>query len=642
LKYRAEIDGLRAIAVIPVILFHAGFELFSGGFIGVDIFFVISGYLITTILIEDIENNRFSIINFYERRVRRIIPALFFVSILTSIYAYRYLFPSALLEYSESLIYVIIFASNIFFWRVSDYFSTEADLTPLLHTWSLAVEEQYYMLFPIFLFLTWRFGKNRVFWMIVMFTAISLALSEWGWRNKAVANFYLAPTRACELFAGSIAAFIVQKRGIQANNTLSLIGLAAIILAIFAYDGNIPLPSIYVLLPVVGVVLLILFAEKETLAAKLLSTKAFVGIGLISYSAYLWHQPLFAFTRLELGVQLPIQISFALVLTTISLAIFSWKYIEQPFRSKNFICRKSLLYLSTLLGLLLLIFASLVLMTEGARYRFPNLPSKPSPSKIKCHESKSEYSHSLSECLGISGNGKSGDIFLIGDSHASQLTFALQSLANSRGVDFYTINTPEQDDFPHSFLLKSVESDRLLEHVLDNADIGDIFVTSFHRGHFNNRWNIHIKMNIKIETSGKSQIFFNNMMRYLPRFEEKGLDVYLVKDGPMLSSNSATMLELCMHKYMNGNREVCPISIDQDLHTRERQSVVFDQLADEFENVVSLDYLPVLYGDEIFSPISDDGAYLMFDQNHLTETASLLLFDFFDDSIKLNRNLKTR
>jgi peptidoglycan/LPS O-acetylase OafA/YrhL len=640
LKYRPEIDGLRAIAVIPVILFHAGFDLFSGGFIGVDIFFVISGYLITTILIEDIENNRFSIIDFYERRVRRILPALFFVLILTSVYAYRYLFPSALYEYSDSLIYVIIFASNIFFWRFSDYFSTEADLIPLLHTWSLAVEEQYYMLFPIFLFLAWRFGKNRVFWMIVIFTAISLALSEWGWRNKAVANFYLAPTRACELFAGSIAAFIVQKRGIQANNTLSLIGLATIILAIFAYDGNIPLPSIYALLPVGGVVLLILFAEKETLAAKLLSTKAFVGIGLISYSAYLWHQPLFALTKRELGLQLPIQISFALVLSTIGLAIFSWKYIEQPFRSKNFICRKSLLYLTTLFGLFLLIFASFVLMTKGAKYRFPNLPSMPSPWTIKCHES--EHSHSLSECLGISRNGKSGDIFLIGDSHASQLTFALQSLANRRGVDFYSINTPKNDDFPHSFWLKSVEKDRLLEHVLENADVGDIFVTSFHRGHLNNRRNMHIKMNIKIEPTVKSQTFFSNMVKYLPSFEEKGLDVYLVKDGPMLSSNTSPMLELCLQKHMSGNRDVCPISIDQDLHTRERQSVVFDRLADEFENVVSLDYLPVLYGDEIFSPISDDGAYLMLDQHHLTETASLLLVDFFDDSIKLNRNLKTR
>jgi len=155
LKYRTEIDGLRALAVVPVILFHAGFELFSGGFVGVDVFFVISGYLITTIIIEDIDNKRFSIVNFYERRARRILPALFFVMLVC----------------------------------------------PLLHTWSLAVEEQYYVLFPIFLILAWRFGKNKVFWMIVLMAAISLLLSEWGWRNRATANFYLAPTRVWELFS---------------------------------------------------------------------------------------------------------------------------------------------------------------------------------------------------------------------------------------------------------------------------------------------------------------------------------------------------------------------------------------------------------------------------------------------------------
>lgn len=236
MKYRAEIDGLRALAVVPVILFHAGFELFSGGFVGVDVFFVISGYLITTILIEDIENQRFSIVNFYERRARRILPALFFVMLCCLPLAWMLLLPNQMKDFAQSLVAVSLFASNILFWRESDYFSAAAEDKPLLHTWSLAVEEQYYILFPVFLFLAWRFGKNRVFWMVVVFAAISLALSEWGWRNRPVANFYLAPTRAWELLAGSIAAFIVQKRGVEKNNTFALLGLVAIIFSIFAYD----------------------------------------------------------------------------------------------------------------------------------------------------------------------------------------------------------------------------------------------------------------------------------------------------------------------------------------------------------------------------------------------------------------------
>ena len=149
MKYRPEIDGLRALAVVPVILFHAGFELFSGGFVGVDVFFVISGYLITTILIEDLENKRFSLVNFYERRARRILPALTFILLVTTIISYLILYPTDFKEYSKSLLSVVLFISNIFFWRESDYFATEAELTPLLHTWSLAVEEQYYVLFPI-------------------------------------------------------------------------------------------------------------------------------------------------------------------------------------------------------------------------------------------------------------------------------------------------------------------------------------------------------------------------------------------------------------------------------------------------------------------------------------------------------------
>jgi peptidoglycan/LPS O-acetylase OafA/YrhL len=342
LKYRAEIDGLRTLAVVPVILFHAGFELFSGGFVGVDVFLVISGYLITTILIEDIEAKRFSIVNFYERRARRILPALFFVMLVCIPFAWMWMPPNQMKEFSLSLVAVSLFASNMFFWRQTGYFEADAEEKPLLHTWSLAVEEQYYVLFPIFLFLAWNFGKNRVFWMIVVIAAISLLLSEWGWRNKADANFYLAPTRAWELFAGSIAAFIVQKNGVQKNNVFALLGLAAIIFSIFAYDESTPFPSVYALVPVLGAVLVVLYAEKETVAAQLLSTKAFVGIGVISYSAYLWHQPLFAFARLRLIEEPSKALMLSLSMISISLAFLSWRYVEKPFRLTETISFKRL------------------------------------------------------------------------------------------------------------------------------------------------------------------------------------------------------------------------------------------------------------------------------------------------------------
>jgi len=282
MKYRPEIDGLRALAVIPVILFHAEFNLFSGGYVGVDIFFVISGYLITTILIEDIENNRFSIVNFYERRARRILPALFFVIFLCIPFAWIWMLPNEIKNFAQSIVAVSLFASNIQFWRESGYFDSEAKDKPLLHTWSLAVEEQYYLLFPIFLILVWQFGKNRVFWILFFMAIISLLFSEYGWRKNPNANFYLAPFRFWEIFVGALTAFIAQKYGVIKNNVLALIGLSAIILSFFIYDQKTPFPSLYTLLPVLGVVLIILFANQHTLVGGLLSTKVFVGIGLIS------------------------------------------------------------------------------------------------------------------------------------------------------------------------------------------------------------------------------------------------------------------------------------------------------------------------------------------------------------------------
>ena len=399
MKYRAEIDGLRALAVTPVILFHAGFEAFNGGFIGVDVFFVISGYLITTIIAEDIENKRFSIVNFYERRARRILPALFFVMLVCMPFAWMWLMPSQMKDFSQSLVAVSLFASNILFWQESGYFVTVGEIKPLLHTWSLAVEEQYYILFPIFLLLTWRFGRDRVFWMIVVIAAISLVLSELGWRHKAIANFYLAPTRAWELFAGSIAAFVVHKHGVRANNALSLLGLAAIVFAIFAYDKTTPFPSVYALVPVIGVVLLILFAAKETLAARLLGLRVFVGIGLISYSAYLWHQPLYAFARIRLHDDAGPMLMLALAAASMALAFFSWKYVEQPFRNRRKYSRKDIFTFS-LIGFLFFVFAGY----EGHAFNgFGRETATPEPALNR-------------------------DIWILGDSHAEHLVSGMRAM----------------------------------------------------------------------------------------------------------------------------------------------------------------------------------------------------------------------
>ena len=371
MKYRAEIDGLRALAVLPVILFHAGVKWSSGGFVGVDVFFVISGYLITTILINDLENNRYSLMSFYERRARRILPALYVVCLCSLIAAWVTLDVMMLRKFGNSLIGVGTFSSNIVFWKSGGYFAESMELHPLLHSWSLAVEEQYYVLFPLFLFLSWRLGRTSIFWMIVGLAVISLAISEWGWRNYPSANFYLAPSRAWELLAGSISAFVVQKRGVQSSNIFSLIGFLAVVFALLTYDEFTPFPSLYTLVPVTGVVLLVLFAGKNTLVGRFLAAKVFVGIGLVSYSAYLWHQPLLAYTRLYLGsVDLEPFVISTVLLVTGGLSYFTWRYVEVPFRSRQFLSTSSALLLSVLVlsSLLCLGFISRI-VADGAEDR---------------------------------------------------------------------------------------------------------------------------------------------------------------------------------------------------------------------------------------------------------------------------------
>lgn len=432
MKYRAEIDGLRALAVIPVILFHAGFELFSGGFVGVDIFFVISGYLITTVLIEDIENQRFSLLNFYERRARRILPALLLVMLSCIPFAWVWLPPQAMKDFSQSLLATSSFSSNILFWLKSGYFDSANEMKPLLHTWSLAVEEQYYVLFPLFLMSIWRFGKTRLFWVIATLAVISLMLSEWGARNNPTANFYLAPTRIWELFAGALAVFIVQGKEIKNNNALALGGLAAVVFSIFAFDENTPFPSIYALAPVLGTVFILIYANKETYVAKLLSRRLFVGLGLISYSAYLWHQPILAFYR-HATVEQNTPTYITLISATLFLAYLSWRYIERPFRSKTQISRSTFFWLTSITIVGICAFGIMGNASDGfAKKRnkalFKDLAYNSSRlGYIECPETLSKTDPTLDYCHGTS---EQPTALLIGDSHADDKFYGIAKALN--------------------------------------------------------------------------------------------------------------------------------------------------------------------------------------------------------------------
>ena len=340
LKYRAEIDGLRAIAVLSVIFYHAGFSFFQGGYVGVDVFFVISGFLITSIMLNELDCNSFSILHFYEKRARRILPALFFVLFVSVPFAWLILEATDLESFFKSLNAIPLFMANHFFWKDVDYFAVASELKPLIHTWSLAVEEQYYLLFPILFLLLGRKrnGRKYVLRTLVFLALLSLVYSQALSSINVSKNFFLLPTRFWEIAIGSLIAFFPQGFSnvkIIKKQFLAGFGFFLILFSIFIFTKDTPMPSLYALVPTAGTAFVILYATTETFVGKMLSNKMLVGVGLVSYSAYLWHQPIFAFSRYFLGQHdLGIATTGSLILLSMILAWFSWKYIEAPFRNK--------------------------------------------------------------------------------------------------------------------------------------------------------------------------------------------------------------------------------------------------------------------------------------------------------------------
>ena len=442
MKYRAEIDGLRALAVLPVILFHAGFELFGGGFVGVDVFFVISGYLITTIIISEMAEEKFSIVNFYERRARRILPALFFVMAVCIPFAWFLLVPSDLVEFGHSLIAVSTFSSNFLFWSEAGYFAGPAELKPLLHTWSLAVEEQYYILFPIFILLTWRLGIKWVLFILLFIFMLSLGVSQWGAYKIPSANFYLLPTRGWELLIGVFVAFYLKYntyiKSYLANQLLSLLGFSMITYSIIVFNASTPFPSLYALIPTIGTGLVILCAIPQTTIHKLLSLNFIVGIGLISYSTYLWHQPILAFARHAIEGEVHNLIVIALCISSLFFGWFSWRYIERPFRQKSYLQRKFIFKFSIAGILLFSIIGVLLHVIDGGSKSYSQQKQKIITAFLADNSGYTEKRESTLSLNKFDKTNTLKDILIIGDSHMQDLVNAVYEADLDEKYEFST------------------------------------------------------------------------------------------------------------------------------------------------------------------------------------------------------------
>ncbi len=455
--YRPDIDGLRAIAVLGVLLYHLDHNLCPGGFTGVDIFFVISGYLITSILAREINAKEFSLIRFYERRIRRILPAYFFLLLFTTILGYLLLTPEPLEQYGKAMSNSLVFISNFLFAGNVDYFEKTFDSSPLLHMWSLSVEEQFYLLWPLTMILLAKYCSNRRYlYFFLIFLGSSLIASEILTVYSPKLAFFMIYSRAWELGAGAMIALPVLPNISSQKKVeiLSAIGIVLIFASLIFVNDTLRFPGISATLAVVGTVLIIYSGKSGVLGVvhRFLSLKFVVFIGLISYSLYLWHWPVIAYVKNYLGRELRFGEIVAVALFSILAAYVSYKWIETPFRRKErprpftpLNLRYRLIkrpFAGAFVVSIILLAVSISISLDGLSFRFthlnqPDLYSK-NPFRDECHVSGSETELPGSEsCVYDYGNKKA---ILWGDSHADHYMPALETWAEKDHISLRQIS----------------------------------------------------------------------------------------------------------------------------------------------------------------------------------------------------------
>ena len=452
IKYRPDIDGLRAISIISVLIYHGNFEFFGykvlkGGFLGVDIFFVISGYLISSIIFQEYHlYNKFNFKNFYNRRIRRIIPVLLFITLLTIPFSYYYLLPNKLIEFSNSIFFSTFFISNIYFIYDSlQYGGDQSILKPFLHTWSLSVEEQFYLIFPLMMIFILRFFNK--FLLIILFAILILSLSfaEWGSVNNQLNNFYLLTSRIWEIFFGVIISLLHHKNFMIIKNKyfinfLTIVSLLIIFISLTIFGNELQHPSLFTLLPVLATSLIIYFNTEHTVVGKFLSLNFLVYIGLISYSLYLWHFPILSFMFL-MGLDDNF-FSFLGLFISFPFSILTYKFIETRFRDKKKINNKTcyLLIFISITSIILFVFLSH--KTEGFKNRSNILFKKDLSEKpweiLK--NSNDEICHlKIKEFCKFISKDSTQNIFLLGDSHMITLGKSLYEYTNENNINLITM-----------------------------------------------------------------------------------------------------------------------------------------------------------------------------------------------------------
>ncbi|KEO54709.1 acyltransferase family protein [Thioclava pacifica] len=631
MRYRPEIDGLRAFAVVPVLLFHGKVPGFPGGYVGVDVFFVISGYLIASILLDDLDKKRFSLARFYERRARRILPALIFVILFTTVFAWFWMLPSELAEFGKSIAAVALFASNILFWRQIGYFRPSTELNPMLHTWSLAVEEQFYLLFPVALFLIWRFWRRGLIPITVAVLVVSLALAQWATVDAPVAGFYLAPTRFWELLAGVLAAMVLRRNVLPKSQIAGLLGIVLICGSVVFFTPETPMPSLWTVLPVGGAVLIVFFGQQGSIAAQILSWRPFVGIGLISYSVYLFHQPLLALARLRLAPELHMSTVAGLYAATFALAWFSWRFVELPMRRRGpgGMTTPKVLSVSLASLVALLVGGTLLNLSHGA-------PWRPGYANVAEVEEDLRPNHGLAEKCAEHGFTLSRDCktsdnptaVVWGDSYAMALIPAL--VTSPTKFDFVQQTYSSCGPFPgvanHSpkYPWDSciAFNDQVLDWILNHAEISTVVMTSDYSEllgplYYRNGANTTAPDEIKSALE-------SSLIDTIGKLHDAGKSVVLVGPPPR---NDTDLGRCYLHQYIySGDFDLCDF-YEKNISLLDRMAA--DLLADLGDVVPTVDLVPLICHDGICKTTLG-GVNLYRDTGHLSIEGSRLFGERFD------------
>jgi len=666
IPYRRDIDGLRAIAVLSVVLFHAGFESLAGGYVGVDVFFVISGYLIGAIVLKELEWGSFTFRSFYERRVRRILPALFAVLIVTGIAGYHLLLPDEFVALAQASLATLFFGSNIYFWdQQSTYFGLDINTEPLLHTWSLGVEEQFYLFFPLLLWALYKRGLNRkqLFFAFGLLFAASLTLNILATPFYTKFSFYMIPTRAWELLLGVMLALGVlpDARRLGVATALAVLGAALLVGSVVFLREALLFPGVNAIYPVLGTGLLIYSGRKHvTFVHRMLEYRVVVYIGLISYSLYLWHWPVTIYTKMLWDSVIA---EVFIVLLSVLLAALSYHFIENRYRGKKArtnvvgVPRKGRLGELGVGASMVLVLAIALLVTDGLPNRVPDRAyetvgierERESPME-RAHSCRlfDENTHEVGAKKGhlcVLGSGDAAPEFILwGDSHARALIPSLHAAAEATGITGLALTNSGCQPLAGVYRPSKPRCLHFNRAVLDYLEtrhnLEKVFLAGYWRvplmgkSYDNNNFLIMDDQTARLSAAENQRVFARGLDRTLAALEMR--EVFVVEDIPEIGAQFGKAVEnhFLRMAWLRDRVDEGIVFEDQPDSYSSALKVVLSELQSAYHWVSVKDSLCA----KEFCPLMEGGRLLYADGDHLSVDGALLLSGLFEQVLAEHRS----